>query len=136
MAEFTLERPNVFPDGTEVGAYAASDWPTPIPPTGEPTGTAADTGTVASNKVTFTGLSEGTAYWAVGKVGETYRYISFLVPTPPVEVVTTETLEASGMGVVLNGTKSTARPTGYKIVTWIQEEEPENKVKGDIWIEA
>lgn len=47
-----------------------------------------------------------------------------------------ESLESSGMGVVIGGDKSTARPTGYKSITWIQAEEPENAEESDLWIEA
>lgn len=46
------------------------------------------------------------------------------------------TLAASGMGVVYHGsTAATARPTGYKYVTWIGSVEPSNAVEHDIWIE-
>lgn len=47
-----------------------------------------------------------------------------------------ENLEASGMGVVIEGTASTPRPTGFKSVTWIQEEEPEHIAVGDVWIQV
>lgn len=130
MASFTLQRPSVFPNGTVVSAYAVSNWPDGVP-AGAPRGSAAASGTVASDKVELTGLTENVAYTATAEVGGVRRYVGFLVPGPrPGE------LAASGMGVVLDGTKTTARPTGYKVITWVQTEEPEHAADGDIWIEA
>lgn len=79
MSAFTLERPNVFPNGTSVGAYPKSNWPTPYPPSGAPIGSATSTKTVASDKAEFTGLTEGVSYYAAGEVGGAYRYVAFTV---------------------------------------------------------
>jgi hypothetical protein len=78
MAGFTLTRPDVFPEGTEVGVYAASNWPPTGPPSGAPIGSAADTQEVEDGSVTFSGLTQGAVYYAVAEVGGVYRYVGFV----------------------------------------------------------
>jgi hypothetical protein len=75
MASFKLTSNAVFPNGTTVKAYAATNFPTPIPPSGAPIGSPTAEGTMTSGSVTFTGLTQGTAYWAVAEVGGVYRYV-------------------------------------------------------------
>ncbi|MBS1863012.1 MAG: hypothetical protein JSS68_15025 [Actinobacteria bacterium] len=45
-------------------------------------------------------------------------------------------LSSHGMGAVVAGTKTTARPSGFDCVTWVQKEEPEHAAEGDVWIES
>jgi len=68
---------STFPDGTTVKAYPKSNWPTPGQPSGAPIGSAAAEGAVSGSAVTFTGLTAEVEYWAVAKVGTTYRYVGF-----------------------------------------------------------
>jgi len=79
MASFTLERPSVFPTGTTVSVYPASNWPDGQP-SGTPIGAKTTEGTVASDKVTFNGLTEGVTYAATAEVGGARRYLSLLIP--------------------------------------------------------
>lgn len=85
MASRTLTFPgDLFPEGTSLGAYPATDWGAHYP-SGDPAvySTAVDTQTVTAGAVTFTGLSDGADYYACGDVGSgTYRYQLFSVPTP------------------------------------------------------
>ena len=84
MAGFTLTRPDVFPEGTEVGAYPASNWPTPGIPSGKPVGAATVTKKVEEGSAAFTGLTNDTAYWAVAEVAEeVWVYVGFVVSEPP-----------------------------------------------------
>lgn len=66
MTDFTLSRPAVFPEDTEVDVYAASDFPfgraSGDPPPGA---TAVDTFTVVDGELEMTGLDDGT-YWLRG----------------------------------------------------------------------
>lgn len=84
MASFTLERPSVFPNGTVVSAYAVSNWPDEQP-SGAPRGAAAASGTVASDKVELTGLTENVAYTATAEVGGVRRYVAFVIAAPEEE---------------------------------------------------
>lgn len=78
MATFTLANPAVFPDGTSVGAYPVSNWPTPGVPSGAPLGSATNTQTMTAGTLSFTGLTTGVEYYAVGQVGGVYRYVRFV----------------------------------------------------------
>jgi hypothetical protein len=51
-------------------------------------------------------------------------------------VIGTDVASATNaMGTVVHGaTASTARPTGYAVITWIGSVEPDNSVDNDIWI--
>lgn len=40
------------------------------------------------------------------------------------------------MGVVTGGNASTARPTGFSSVTWVQAVEPNNAINNDVWIDT
>lgn len=79
MTSFTLERPSVFPDGTVVKAYAASNWPDRSAASGAPRGASAAEATVAAGKVSLEGLSKEVDYFAVAEVGGEYRYIGIRV---------------------------------------------------------
>jgi|GEM_PF-4996426 len=68
---------NIFPDGTTVKAYPASNWPTPGQPSGAPIGSASAEGTVSGSSVTLSGLVADTQYWAVAQVSGKYRYVGF-----------------------------------------------------------
>jgi hypothetical protein len=97
MASRTLTLGETFPDGTTVGAYPASAW-AGLHPSGDPTATVAATNEqdIADSVVTFTGLAEGTDYYAVGQTeDETWRYIGFAT-TPP----HTGSADASAVSVV------------------------------------
>lgn len=75
MPSVTLTRPDVFPDGTSVSAYAVPNAKFPLPGLSHaPTGTAADTQTVSSGAATFT-LAAGTRHVFVGLVGSDYRRV-------------------------------------------------------------
>lgn len=74
MASFKLTS-NVFPDGTTVKAYPASNWPTPNLPSGEPIGAAKAEGEMKEGSLTLSGLDANTEYWAVAEVAKTYRYV-------------------------------------------------------------
>lgn len=53
------------------------------------------------------------------------------------KLVTDSDLETAAMGVVVHGsTASTARPSGFKVVTWIGSVEPENAAENDILVET
>lgn len=79
MADFVLQALPTFPVGTDVGAYSASDWLHHEAKSGEPPGTAVDEQTVdADGSVTFTGLTAGADYYAVGEVAtDVWRYVRF-----------------------------------------------------------
>lgn len=83
MASRTLTFPgDLFPEGTSLGAYPATDWGAHYP-SGDPAvySTAVDTQTVTDGAATFTGLSNGTDYYACGDAGtDDYRYQLFSVP--------------------------------------------------------
>ena len=82
MASFTLTRPEIFPNGTTVGAYPLTNWPVGLPVTpAAPLGSATNEQTVSAGSATFTGLTEGVSYVAYGLVGSAHRYIGFKVGT-------------------------------------------------------
>lgn len=89
-ASFTLRTGSVFPDGTSVAVYAATDWgPQQLPPVGAPPGSQVTSGSVAVvagpapySAVTFSGLTDGVQYYAAANVGG-WRYVGF-TPTPVV----------------------------------------------------
>lgn len=102
MASFTLERPQVFPEGTTVKAYAASNWPDPSSAAGGPKGASVAEGSISSGKVTFEGLAEDIPYFAVAEVGGSYRYIALMVASPKSSGVSpTNEIPASGAAVEL-----------------------------------
>lgn len=72
---FTLRQPQIFPDGTTVGAYLDSAFPGGAP---EPLGSAVSSGTVADDAVTLTGLTSGQRYRAAGTVGGIWHYVQFI----------------------------------------------------------
>lgn len=79
MAAFTLERPSVFPTGTTVKVYPASNFANPLGDAA-PSGSSVAEQTVASSgKAEFTGLTESVPYYAVAEVGGIYRYIGFRI---------------------------------------------------------
>lgn len=79
MASLTVARPDVFPDGTDVGAYARQ-LPKFPEGSGAPVGTAVASGTVSSGSVALTGLADGTRYAIAGQVGGVWRRIYMFTP--------------------------------------------------------
>ena len=77
MANFTLKRVDLFPSGTSVGAYKQSNWPTNIPASGAPQGTADATAVSDGVSIQFNGLQSETDYYAVAQVGGVYKYVAF-----------------------------------------------------------
>lgn len=75
MASFTLTREDVFPDGTDVGAYLASSWHPTVAPSGAPPGSASETATVTDGAAEFTDLDADTAYFFAAQVSGTWRYV-------------------------------------------------------------
>lgn len=86
MAEFTLDRPDVFPTETKVGVYPAERVPDL---TAAPEGAALQTKQVgfveekegkpvfdSTTAITFTGLATAN-YYAAAKVGGIWRYVRF-----------------------------------------------------------
>lgn len=82
MASFELARPDVFPNGTTVGAYLRSSWAPGRRLSGAPPAAAVSSAAVASDSVTLTGLTEGVRYVAGADVGGTWKYVQFGVPVP------------------------------------------------------
>jgi hypothetical protein len=74
LANFTLTKPELFPDGTEVAAYPAKEQS--LNGNG-PVGTATSSGTIASGSVTFTDLTVEEPYFAYGLVGSEWRRVGF-----------------------------------------------------------
>lgn len=77
MADFELTKPDVFPEGTTVKAFLASDWST-LPPSGAPKGSAKDEAEVEEGTASFTGLVQGAAYYAYAEVSGKHRYVGFI----------------------------------------------------------
>jgi hypothetical protein len=103
MASQTINAGTVFPEGTSVGAYPASNWsPVQLPPTGAAVGSPTNTQTVSGGAVTFTGLADGTQYYAGASVSGTWRYVSFRTPGVPdaagVEIARAE-ITANQLGI-------------------------------------
>ena len=149
MADFTLTATPTFPEGASIGAYPASNWPTPALPSGVPVGAADDTQEVTDGEAAFTGLTSGTAYWAVAQVGGSYRYVRFIagadssggseggsgLSQEEIEILIAEAGSASHSvkAVVYGEEAATARPEA-DIVLWIgsKEVEPENAEEDDV----
>ena len=83
MAAFTLNRPQVFPDETVVGAYPKANWLIPDAATGAPIGEPDEEATVSGDLAAFTELEPNTEYWLVGEVDGAYHYIAILTSAPP-----------------------------------------------------
>lgn len=79
MASFRVTRADLYPDGTTVTAYPASNWSqAALPPAGAPVGSSAGVAaTMASGAGTITGLADATNYYAYGLVGGEHRYLRF-----------------------------------------------------------
>lgn len=74
MANFALTNTSKFPNGTSVAAHDATGhdvWPGTAP------GAAIDTQTMTNGTLTFTGLTAGKRYFAVGTVGGSVKYVKF-----------------------------------------------------------
>lgn len=87
MASATL--PSVadqFPVGTSVGTYPVSRWLTnQLPPSGAAIGSSVASATVGSTgSLAFTGLADGTEYFAAASISGTWRYRRFI--TAPVDI--------------------------------------------------
>lgn len=81
MASLTVARPDVFPDGTSISAYARPNPRFPLAGEAEaPVGTAAATATTASGTASLTGLADGTRYMVAGQVGGRWRRLYFFTP--------------------------------------------------------
>jgi hypothetical protein len=90
VATFTLTRPDLFPNGTSVGAYPKTNWTfSQLPPAGAAPGSATATATVSSGSAAFTGLADNTEYFAGASVSGTWRYIT-IVTGPPAASAGTE----------------------------------------------
>lgn len=97
MATFKLTAPSVFREATTVKAYPASNWPAGTLPSGAPVGSQTASATVTNSIAEFTGLTEGTRYFAAAEVDGAYRYIGFIVPSRPgAELLKVGDLGASG----------------------------------------
>lgn len=82
--EFTINDPQIFPPGTTVKAYPASNWPqAKLPPAGKPLGAATAEAVADASGIDFTGLTEETRYYAAAEVGGVWRYVNFQTATPP-----------------------------------------------------
>lgn len=69
---------DTWPAGTSVGAYPRANQQTGWDRASAPSGSAAATGTVASDgSLTFSGLSEDTAYYAGAQVSSAWRFKAF-----------------------------------------------------------
>lgn len=144
MSAFTLTNVALFPNSTVVKCYPTANWPTPNLPSGAPIGSSAAEATMTAGTLTFSGLTQGTRYWAVAEVAGVYRYSKFIAGEDVAEadgggtkeeitveedraktaegtLVPKSQLEASGLGHVRCLTKedlAKARPTGYAKVQW------------------
>jgi hypothetical protein len=92
MATYTLARPDVFPNGTSVGAYA-NDNPNP---NGSPQGTAVNSQTMTAGTLTFTGLTEGETYLAAAEVNSVWKNLSFTVDTATTALASDDNVEVTG----------------------------------------
>lgn len=78
MADATLSAYR-YPEGTSVGAYARSDWLNGVVNEGAaPPGAAADTATVTSGVLAFTGLTQDKEYVAYAEVVGRHIYLGFI----------------------------------------------------------
>lgn len=83
MAGITLKTPGVFPPGTNVTPYAATNWPSQVTqPSGAPLGSGAAAAVAVANdgSIDFTasGLTAGK-YYAVAQIGGVWKYLGFTV---------------------------------------------------------
>lgn len=80
MTEFTLQTGALFPEGTDLGAYRNQ-------PSGasRPVGTADATATVSGGEASFTGLTAGQFYRAMGEVEGEWRAKSFWPEDPTID---------------------------------------------------
>lgn len=80
MADFSLSAGS-YPSGNTVKAFPSGQWTPAGPPSGAPAGTEDASATAnADGSVDFTGLTEGSSYFAYSLVGSEHRYIRFSVP--------------------------------------------------------
>lgn len=76
MASAVVTRPDLFPPGTVLKAYPASNWMTSDPPSGAPVGEAEKEATVDESGVaTFSGLAADKDFQVTASVGGVYRYV-------------------------------------------------------------
>lgn len=76
MATLTVARPDLFPNGTALSAYARPGKRYPLPGLTDapnPGVTPAATATVSSDTAALTGLVDGADYVIVGQVGSEYH---------------------------------------------------------------
>lgn len=74
--DFNLTDLQKFPEGTTVGLYPVTNWPTPAQqqnPTGAPVGSATATAAVTGGVAAFTAVADGV-YWATATSGGTHNY--------------------------------------------------------------
>lgn len=75
--DFTINRIDIFPDGTEIELYYARNQPSNVePPRGNPITSA----TMTAGEATFAGLVEHEDYLAAAQVGGVWRYLRFTTP--------------------------------------------------------
>lgn len=100
MASVTLARPDLFPDGTSVGAYPRPSPKFPLPGLDRaPIGAADGSATVTAGSVTITGLTDGTRYELVGLVGGEYRRIYVKTPETNTGLVGVQTAVTAPNGL-------------------------------------
>lgn len=100
MASQVVTAPDIFPNGTSVGAYGTGSFPSG---SDAPVGSPVNTQVVASGSVTFTGLTDGTSYFAAGQVSGVWRRVGFRVDGPPHDPVFTDEATTFTGAVTFNG---------------------------------
>lgn len=112
MAGFSLTAADRFPAGTSVGAYPASNWPqSQLPPSGSPPGSATATASMSTaGTAAFTGLADGTRYFAGADVSGTWRYVAFSTPAAAAGAALTWVALTLGTGITSFGTPYAATP--------------------------
>lgn len=85
MASHRITRADLYPDGTLVTAYPASNWSMAArPPSGAPVGSSEGVaGTMSSGAAWLLGLTEDRDFYAYGLVGGQHRYVSFKADSVP-----------------------------------------------------
>lgn len=80
MPSAKTTRVDVFPEGTTVNAYLASNWSqAQLPPSGAPQGASSGSAAMTGGVATITGLLEDRAYYLYALVGGEHRYVRQVV---------------------------------------------------------
>ena len=107
MANYVLDRSDVFPVGTTVGAYAV---PAPGSNIGAPGGAAVESQAVASNgRATFTTLSSDRTYIFAASVNGEWRHVQARISSSQADrgVATGTATTSSGSATVTSATATT-----------------------------